>query len=82
MSKYLLSLDIVNGLSPCRKHEIFNAIIKNSYIFLKIENGLQLRKNTVLSAFWKEYQILQRKHKTLEFQYLRVNIHLTRRDAE
>lgn len=33
MSKYLLSLDTVNGLSPCREHEIFNAIIKNSYIF-------------------------------------------------
>lgn len=33
MSKYLLSLDKVNGLSPYREHEIFNAIIKNSYIF-------------------------------------------------
>lgn len=33
MSKYLLSLDTVNGFSPFGEHEIFNAIIKNSYIF-------------------------------------------------
>lgn len=55
MSKYLLSLDTVNGLSPCREHEIFNAIIKNSYIFKKIENGLlQLRKKTQLFLLFEK----------------------------
>lgn len=62
MSKYLLSLDTVNGLSPCREHEIFNAIIKNSYIFKKIENGLlQLRKKHSYFYFLKRIPNIAKK---------------------